>query len=648
VKQPDVPISRLDRRARIMQAASDVRAALIRGWNSPAGKRVRAFRLSATLALALFSALLTLLTLRLSSATANWSTAFQFLSHPVLFLLNWLPVLGWLMFWFYVLGRPWAAFVLTAAPVLGLACVNYYKLLLRGDPLLAADLQLAEEAKAISGRYSFTLSAGIVFAVLLAVGAGALLWFQYRHTPRQRLPRRALGCAACAALLMGFAGLALTSDTLYAKTGLACSWLPTQSYTSHGMLYPFLRSVRDAASTPPDGYDEAAAQATLAAYTDADIPDERRVDVIAVMLEAYNDFSTFGVLDFDTDPYADLHALEAESYHGQLVTNIFGGETVNTERAFLTGYLDPSDTFRAPVNSFVWYLRGQGYACVGDHPGYGWFYNRMNVNTYLGFEQYHFYEDRYRTLAGKGGITRDADFLPTIVQDYRAAREDGRNVFSFNVSYQNHGPYSTEPAYDQAYLPWQEGLDEADYNIANNYFTGIAETGRQLTRLVDAFREEARPVVVVIFGDHNPWWGDDNSAYHTFGINIDRATEEGFYNYYCTPYLIWANDAAKETLGTALVGEGGRIAPSLLMTRLFTLAGWDGPAYMQLLRTLEAHTPFVNRARYLTDGVLTGVAGSGEQGSDEPAWLTTFRQAEYYEKHSTVPADTLAETTAAR
>ena len=43
-----------------------------------------------------------------------------------------------------------------------------------------------------------------------------------------------------------------------------------------------------------------------------------------------------GVLDFDTDPYADLHALEAESYHGQLVTNIFGGETVNTERAFLT------------------------------------------------------------------------------------------------------------------------------------------------------------------------------------------------------------------------------------------------------------------------------------------------------------------------
>lgn len=644
MKQPDVSTHRQDRRARILQIAGDIRRVLIGLWNSPAGTRVRAFRLSATLALALVSALLTLLTLRLSSATANWSTALGFLSHPLLFALNWLPVLGWLLFWFFVLGRPWAAFVLTAVPVLGLACVNYYKLMLRGDPLMAVDLQLAQEAKAISGRYTFSLSTGMVFAILLALGAGALLWSQYRHLPRLNPARRAAGCVACATLLIGFVGLALASDALYADTGLACSWLPTQSYTSHGMLYPFLRSVRDVASTPPVGYDETAARQTLAACSDADIPDARRVDIVAVMLEAYNDFSTFDVLDFAADPYADLHALEAESYHGQLVTNIFGGETVNTERAFLTGYLDPSDTFRAPVNSFVWYLRGQGYACVGDHPGYGWFYNRTNVNAYLGFEQYHFYEDRYRTTAGKGGITSDANFLPTIVQDYRAAREDGRNVFSFNVTYQNHGPYSTEPAYDQVYLPRTDGVDEADYNIANNYFTGVAETGRQLTRLVDAFRDETRPVIVVIFGDHNPWWGDNNSAYQAFGIDLDRSTDEGFYDYYCTPYLIWANDAAKKTLGNDFVGDGGRIGANLLMPRLFTLAGWDGPAYMQLLRKLETHTPFVNRARFVNDGVLTGV----DAGGDEPAWLEEFRQAEYYEKHSAVDASAIADTAATR
>ena len=40
--------------------------------------------------------------------------------------------------------------LLWALPVLGLTLVNYYKLLLRGDPLLFADLRLVGEASAMS------------------------------------------------------------------------------------------------------------------------------------------------------------------------------------------------------------------------------------------------------------------------------------------------------------------------------------------------------------------------------------------------------------------------------------------------------------------------------------------------------------------
>ena len=65
------------------------------------------------------------------------------------------------------------------------------------------------------------------------------------------------------------------------------------------------------------------------------------------------------------------------------------------------------------------------------------------------------------------------------------------------------------------------------------------------------------------------------------------------------------------------------------MERLFTLAGWQGPAYMQALRALETHTTFVNRQYMLADGVLTGV-----DEKTEPAWLADFKKIEYYEKHS--------------
>ena len=394
--------------------------------------------------------------------------------------------------------------------------------------------------------------------------------------------------------------------------------------------------MKDAREHPPAGYHEAEAAAALEAYTQEDIPAERKVDVIAVMMEAFNDFSTFGNLEFAADPYADWHALTAESVSGQLVTNIFAGETINTERAFLTGFLDPVESFRQPVNSFVWYLRGQGYTCEGNHPCYNWFYNRLNINEYLGFERYHFYEDRYKAYARPGQIAGDAAFLPTILKDYEAAKASGKPVFSFNVTYQNHGPYFRNRRYGTVYLPWKDGYNLEDFNIANNYLSGIADTGKQLRAFVDQLRAQERPVVVVLFGDHNPWWGDGNSTYQMFQVDLDVSTEKGFYNYYCTPYLIWANDAAKAVLGNAFAGDGGRIGAYQLMGKLFELAGWGkGPAYLQALCALKAHTPFVSRLYRLENGALVGV--SPDDGSD-PDWLAQFRQVEYYQKHRALDA----------
>lgn len=39
------------------------------------------------------------------------------------------------------------------------------------------------------------------------------------------------------------------------------------------------------------------------------------------------------------------------------------------------------------------------------------------------------------------------------------------------------------------------------------------------------------------------------------GINIDQSTLEGLLNYYTTPYVIWANDAAKAKLGVDFHGK---------------------------------------------------------------------------------------------
>ena len=81
-----------------------------------------------------------------------------YLQQPMLLWLNLLaPVLLiWLLY--FLIGRCWAAYLLTALPVLGIALANFYKMQLRGDPLLASDLKLINEAGGIVGGYTLEIT----------------------------------------------------------------------------------------------------------------------------------------------------------------------------------------------------------------------------------------------------------------------------------------------------------------------------------------------------------------------------------------------------------------------------------------------------------------------------------------------------------
>ncbi|MFK5283635.1 hypothetical protein ACI3PL_29080, partial [Lacticaseibacillus paracasei] len=71
---------------------------------------------------------------------------------------------------------------------------------------------------------------------------------------------------------------------------------------------------------------------------------------------------------------------------GQLTTTIFGGGTIDTERKVLTGFSDMSP-INGMTNSFVHYFNEQNYITRFMHPGDAWFYNRQNIDRYLGFQK---------------------------------------------------------------------------------------------------------------------------------------------------------------------------------------------------------------------------------------------------------------------
>lgn len=531
-----------------------------------------------------------------------------YFAHPLILLLNFLPVALVLALLYFAVGRAWIAFLGTSVLFLGFSIGNYFKLLFRDDPILFADMLILKEAGNMAANYDLALDKKLVTCLLLVAAGTVLLFFCVRAKPHKWV--RLGGAAASIAVAACLAGTYL-DEGLYNKTAhyeyLENQWSATQQYMARGFIYPFLHSIEDALPNPPEGYDENRAAAHLAAYSDADIPEDQKVNIIGIMLEAYNDFSKYPQLQLTDGVYGAYHALEAESYTGDLTTNIFAGGTIDTERAFLTGYAE-LENYRSATNSYVWYFKSQGYQALGDHPCFAWFYNRQNVNLYLGFDQYRFVEDHYGQFTG-GGVAWDGIFFPELLDSCRTAMAEEAPLFSFSVTYQGHGPYDTTACWwgaPEEFLVNHDSYTPEQQNIMANYFGSLADTGNRLSAFVDELRAMDEPVVLVVFGDHNPWMGDGNSVYEALGISFDLATEEGFHNYYDTRYLIWANDAAKAALGFDFVGQGPDLGPYFLMSHLFDLCGWEGPAFMQASRQLAAHVPVLSvTGRYVEEGRLT-------------------------------------------
>lgn len=383
-------------------------------------------------------------------------------------------------------------------------------------------------------------------------------------------------------------------------TSLINVWISTRQSQIRGLVYPFVYSIQDVRDKMPENYNENEIKDVLNKYNYENIPDNKKVNIISIMLEAYNDFSKFGTINFNEDIYKNLHDIEEKSISGNLVTTIFGGGTIVTERNFLTGYYDfPS--FRVNTNSYVWYFKEQGYRTEAMHPIYGSFYNRASYNPNLGFDIYYNYENKFSNV--QQSFLNDYDFFDYIIDGYNNSKEKNVPYFNFSVTYQNHGPYASNNYEGKEYFfDYNYNYNIENYNTINQYFSGIKKTDEALKKLIDYFEKEEEPVIVMFFGDHNPYLGDD--GYYDFNIDLDVSNVDGFENYYETPYVIYANAATKKMFNKDFVGKGNTISPIFLMNELFDYCGLSGNEYLNYMSDLKSKIDVVSNYYYKENGVF--------------------------------------------
>jgi len=604
------------------------------------GRKQTVFRwVFSSLVLLLWAAAIGYVSLFFAGLTMGPELRESYFADALLPFLNMLPGLLLALLMLAVTNRVWPGVLFSGVIVLGGTFAHYFKMMTRTEPLMAVDLRYISEAAGISSRYSIRPTPLMWGCIAVLADATVFAALCCRARWRRWWPR-----VICLVLVLAAGWSAwhwlYSSEELYDETEnidvvfadktTLNRWSATDQFISRGFIYPFLHSATDLGAVPPKGYSRAKAEAILAEYPDEDIPEDKKVNVIAVMLEAYTDLTVYPQIwvmeEEDRNPYAFFHELQRESIRGDLITNIFAGGTIDTERNFLAASLDYYD-YRAGAETYARWFGEQGYTTTFCHAGYSWFYNRKNVAEYQGFQESYFSDGWFETFC-EDKIPEDDVFFPKLLDLFHERLERGKPYFNFSVTYQNHGPYPSNYFFDP-YTVLVDGtnLSIENYRILTNYLHGIRKTDEALREFIGALRDDPEPVVVVLFGDHKPWLGDNSVVYDELGIDVKYRTDATFENTYRTQYVIWANNAAKKTLGNDFVGDGGDFSPAFLMLKLFDECGWTGDANMGALRELFTRFDWISsHGVYRENGVQTRwPSEEGQAMLDRYAYLQYYR-----------------------
>ena len=562
------------------------------------------FYLWIALGLLVTAVLISLGSLLLAFGNYDWGVFAGYLHSLPILVLNTLPVLLLELALLFLFNSFWAAALGTVLLILIPSIGNYYKILFRFEPFVFRDVSVIGAGLQIAREYTLTINKRLVLVLILAVLV--ILFAALLLRGRLKWKTRLIGLLLVLASIFPLWHFVYSDFDLYLSMTRSNPYLgnitPQQDFICTGFVYPFLFSITDRVDIRPEGYGEEEAAALIAQWEDEEIPPEKKVNVLVLQLESFTDLEAKGLRGVDPAVYAPWHALEEESLHGEMIANVIGGGTIDTERCLLTGSYG-LQTYTRAAPSYVRYLGEQGYLTTGVHPNRPDFYNRVNVNRYLGFMNYDFIGTEGSPVTK--AWTHDEVFMPEVFGRFLEDIHGEAPVFSFNVSFQGHSPYN-DSSFDASDQLWAgEGASDATRYVINNYLSSVAETQRLLQENLDLLRDAEEPVLVLVYGDHCPYLVSP-SIYAESGLELSLSSEKGIIDYYGTPWLLWGNPAAQPLLEKELSGEGPMLSPGYFMNLIFEQLGLKGSAFMQFTESIRAQLPVVNSQGYvLEDGVLS-------------------------------------------
>lgn len=532
-------------------------------------------------------------------------------------------LIAWILY--FLVGRVRTALriELVIAMVFGLS--NAYVVRFRTNPIVPWDLFSWKTAASVASNYDFKPDTHMVVVTILFLAGIALLQFVKKESGTVKIWKRLILAAAFCVVLTGFVGK--LQDESFQTSHRLYPFLFTPAYmtTVNGIAVTFAMDLAYVTVEKPSGYQASEEQAVLEQYGEQETEStEELPNIVVVMNESFSDLAVLGDFTVNEDYMPYLHRLQqgnANTVTGYLNVSVCGGNTANTEFEFLTGNtmaflpqgsIPYQQYITGEIDSLPSYLASLGYQTVATHPynASGW--QRDTVYPLLGFSE-SIFRDQYWGASQVRKYVSDDSCVDKIIQLYEG-KEEGKPLFVFNVTMQNHGGYTD--LYDN-FTP-EIQVEGVNSTAVSQYLSLIRLSDASLEKLIQYFSGVDEKTIVVFFGDHQP---NDTVAAPILaknGISVKNMDAEQLKLRYQVPYVIWANyDIGEET--------GKDTSANYLAADVLRYAGVAPDAYLDYLSGLKEQYPIISAMRVVT------ADGEDNDATAQKEGLSDYQKLQYYQ-----------------
>ena len=501
-------------------------------------------------------------------------------------------------------------------------CVGIFR---NGNAIMPSDIPALKTAMNVSSNYKIELPINSFKWISLAIICCVVTVCVCRMIEnRMKIKTRiCLGGLILVLTLCGYMGIDFKNG--YYKINLDY-WEISNSYYKYGIPVTFLTLCQNTKVKKPENYKKESVIEVYNTYDDnnnreQNITDDKRPTVIAIMNESWSDLNI--IHDFESNPdYMPFwHSFDTPVMKGDLLVSVHGSRTCNTEFEFLTGasmrnlprWSYPYQQYSLKtLPSLAREFKNNGYDTVAIHPGKPENWNRKNALLNLGFDRFidknDFIDPEYI-----GYFISDKSCYDKIIEEFKNKEKE---KFIFAVTIQNHGGYNSSRFNNDEMV--QLGSELNTYTDAREYLTLIQKADQALESLFTYFEKIDEPVIICIFGDHQPYL-DEEFYEKLYGHSLKELSSEEEEKRYMTPYLIWSN------YDTGIQKERKNTSANFLGTLLLNASGILENPFYEYIYSMQQEITEMNRDYYRTkDGVLN-------KSDEDDEWLKEYQDMQYYE-----------------